>query len=472
MQLFGIIRNPQFFSLLSSPNREIYAEALFVVYRCYKQEFLIQRDDLVNRMVATLENRMFELAAEEGEEMEDVSLSGRAHWLVRRLLKTGWIELDPLAHTVDEFVAVPDYSVKILQVLYEISEDQPKEYNSLVYSTYSNLSKAQEEQGDFLAEALLASYSMTDRLVDSLKSLLNNMRSYYLMLQEQAEVREVLREHFDRYQVLISDKIYHPLKTFDSVPRFRTRILAILRDWLADGRTIEKIRNQLVRKGRFADAETAYDETLRMITFISDQYEKMDRLLQEIDRKNAAYTRASVERTQYLLNTNRDAKGQLIEIIKALPRINRALPAAIGKDLQAATGLFEQRWLDSDSLYREPKKRQFVQAEPLRATDRADREEFEVEFDQLKKRVRDSMSDKKVLEFMQRLLAGRPAITARQIELAVTEDFIKLILGVIKSDEKGIPYRIAFEEGHLLINGFRIPEMRIERREGKKHVDG
>ena len=107
MQLFGIIRNPQFFSLLSSPNREIYAEALFVVYRCYKQEFLIQRDDLVNRMVATLENRMFELAAEEGEEMEDVSLSGRAHWLVRRLLKTGWIELDPLAHTVWH-IGMPD----------------------------------------------------------------------------------------------------------------------------------------------------------------------------------------------------------------------------------------------------------------------------------------------------------------------------------------------------------------------------
>lgn len=120
-------------------------------------------------------------------------------------------------------------------MLYEIAEDKPKEYNSLVYATYSNLSKANEERDDYLGDALLAAYSLTDRLVDSLKSLLNNMRSYYLTLQEQEEVRQVLHEHFDRYQVLVSDKIYHPLKTFDSVPRFRTRILTILREWLLDG---------------------------------------------------------------------------------------------------------------------------------------------------------------------------------------------------------------------------------------------
>ena len=52
MQLFQLIRNPQFFSLLSSPNREIYVEALFVVFRCYKQELMIRRQDLIDRLVA------------------------------------------------------------------------------------------------------------------------------------------------------------------------------------------------------------------------------------------------------------------------------------------------------------------------------------------------------------------------------------------------------------------------------------
>lgn len=482
MQLFRQIRNPQFFSLLASPNREIYADALFVVYRCYKQELLIRRQDLVDRLVASLEDRMFELAEEEGEAIDDSSLSGRAHWLIRRLLGTGWIELDPTAHTADEYVALPDHSVRILQVLYEISEDKPKEYNSLVYSTYSNLSKAQEERGDFMAEALVASWQLTDRLVDSLKSLYNNMRSYYLALQEQDEVREVLREHFDRYQVLIADRIYHPLKTFDSVPRFRPRILSILREWLADGRVLQKIRDQLVSRGHYGDAATAGAETMRMIMFIVDQYENMDRLLKEIDRKNAAYTRASVERTRYLLNTNRGARGQLIEILKELPRIHQPLPAGVAEDLAGTFSLFEQHWLDEGSLYREPKQRRFEKAAPLQAVAAINKKEFAAEFEQLKQRVRDSLSDKKVLEFMLKQLGGRESIRASELELTAMEDFLKLILAVIKNDETNLPYRISFEEGSLSVNGFRIPDMTVEsggaspQREqggkGQEHVDG
>ncbi|MHB1418025.1 MAG: Wadjet anti-phage system protein JetA family protein [Bacillota bacterium] len=446
-------------------------EALFVVYRCYKQEFMIKKDDLMNVLIATLENQMFELAAEEGEELNDSSLSGRAHWLVRKLLATGWIEMDSLVHSVDEYIAVPDYSVKILQVLYEISEDKPREYNSLVYSTYSNLSKAQEERGDYLAEALMVAYGLTDRLVDSLKSLLNNMRSYYLALQEQEEVREVLRQHFDRYQVLISDKIYHPLKTFDSVPRFRTRILSVLREWLVDGELLEKISEQLFRKGRFTDKLTAYDETIRMITFIIDQYEKMDQLLREIDRKNTGYTRASVERTQYLLNANRDTKGQLIEVIKALPRIHGKLPLEIEDDLGSAVSLFDQHWVDNNSLYRQQRKRVFSEPEPINSNTSLGQEEFEAEFDQIKRRVQDSLTHKKVMDFMKNVLKDQNRVRAYQLELEATEDFLKLILGVINADEKGVPYRITFEDGYLLVNGFRIPDLTIENKGGDNDVD-
>jgi len=470
MQLFSIIRNPSFFSLLASPNKDIYVEALFVVYRCYKQEFMIRKEELVNMLVAALENRMFELAADEGEEIEEYSLSGRAHWLVRKLMATGWIELDPLMHSIEEYIAVPDYSVRILQVLYEIAEDKPKEYNSLVYATYSNLSKANEERDDYLGDALLAAYSLTDRLVDSLKSLLNNMRSYYLTLQEQEEVRQVLHEHFDRYQVLVSDKIYHPLKTFDSVPRFRTRILTILREWLLDGELLALMTGQLVRKGRYPDERTARDEVIRMITYIMDQYEKMDGLLREIDRKNASYTRASVERTQYLLNINRDTKGKLIEIVKALPKLTCVLPEKIALDLHGMTNLFEQSWLDENSQYREQKKRLFTEPAPLRSDSGVSAEELEAEFAQFRQRINDSLSHAKVLAFIKKILGDQTEVTSQELEISVTDDLLKLMLGVLKADEPDVPYRVEFQEGYVTINGFRIPDLIIGRKGGGADV--
>lgn len=470
MHLFSVIRNQSFFSLLASPNREIYVDALFVVYRCYKQEFMIRKDELISMLVAALENRMFDLTADEGEEWEANTLSSRAHWLVRKMIAAGWIELDPLINSVEEYIAVPDYSVRILQTLYEIAEDKPKEYNSLVYSTYSNLSKANEEQGEYIGEALLAAYSFTDRLVDSLKSLLNNMRSYYLVLQEQDEVRQVLQEHFDRYQVLISDKIYHPLKTFDSVPRFRTRILSILREWLVNGDLLQKMALQLVRKGHYPDERSAMDDIMRMITYIIDQYDKMDILLKEIDRKNASYTRASVERTQYLLNTNRDTKGKLIEILKALPKVTSGLPESIDQDLSQSIRLFEQHWLDENSQYREPKKRFFTDPEPLQSDHGVSQEEIEAEFAQVKKRVSESLSHAKVLAFIQKILGSRSRVSGKEIELSVMEDLLKLMLGVIKADEQDIPYKVEFKDGYVIVNGFRIPELSIVKKGGKNDV--
>ena len=74
------------FSLFASPNREVYADALLLLYRQYKQETGLKKQDLVSRLVAGMETRMMELQAEEGDlygPEEDVNLSGRAHFLIR-----------------------------------------------------------------------------------------------------------------------------------------------------------------------------------------------------------------------------------------------------------------------------------------------------------------------------------------------------------------------------------------------------
>lgn len=263
---------------------------------------------------------------------------------------------------------------------------------------------------------------------------------------------------------MVSDKIYHPLKTFDSVPRFRTRILSVLREWLIDGELLTKMTAQLVRKERYPDERTARDEIIQMITFIIDQYEKMDGLLKEIDRKNASYTRASVERTQYLLNTNRDTKGKLIEIIKALPKLSFDLPENIAQDLHKVTNLFEQSWIDYNSLYREPKKRVFSQPEPLSSDSGVSLEELEAEFIQFKQRINESLSHAKVMAFIENILTNREKVSSSDLELEVTEDLLKLMLSVLKSDEPDVPYRVEFQEGYVIVNGFRIPNLAIAKK--------
>lgn len=459
MQLYEIIPE-KFFSVLTSKNKEIYIDALFVVRRCYRQELLIRKEDLVSMFIHHLEDLMMNLSEEEGDEpIGEENLSGRAHFLLRKLINTGWLEKENDLNSFKEYLVVPDYAAEVLDVLYDITDDSPGEYNSLVYSTYSALHTANAERDDFMLEALLQSHSATRMLRESLIRLYNNMRRYFQKLQDQAEVREVLKQHFDNYQVLVMDKIYHPLKTFDSVPRFKTRILNILRSWLTDLEVIERIASSMVRRGYRPGIEDARSRVVTMLGEIIDTYENIETLLREIDKKNAAYTRASVERTQYLLNTDRGARGKLVEILKKLPVLQADLPVETGRMLNGDLNIYRQFFVDENSLFRERRRKMLGEAQPLPLTTPDHREEAEQEFTWFARRLQEGLTHGKIIEFISRYLEGREAFTSHELKLEKPDDFVKVIMAVLKNEEEDIPYQVRFLDGYIYINGYRIPDM-------------
>lgn len=187
-----------FFSLFASPNREIYVEALLVLHRQYRDETRLKKQDLVSRLVAGLETKMLELEEEEGDLYgpgEDVNLSGRSHFLLRKFVETGWLEPEPDLASFEECYVVPGYASKLLNLFYDILHGKPVEYNGFVYSTYSNLRTAEQDRDEHMYDALKQAHRATEALWISLRELLDNIRLYHQRLQEQEEVRELLAEH-------------------------------------------------------------------------------------------------------------------------------------------------------------------------------------------------------------------------------------------------------------------------------------
>jgi hypothetical protein len=267
MKFFEVFPH-NFFSIFASPNREIYVEALLVLHRHYRQETRLKKQDLVSRLVANMENRMLELQEEEGDVYslgEEVNLSGRAHFLLRKFLETGWLEPEPDASSFEELYVIPGYASKLLNLFYDILHGKTVEYNGFVYSTYSSLRTAQQERDEYMYDALKHACQATQLLWTSLRELLDNIRLYHQRLQEQVEIKEILAEHFDKFRLLISDKIYHPLKTFDSVPRFKQRILGILREWLRDPQLLQEMAKTAVRRGEYPEVAAARSQVIRMI---------------------------------------------------------------------------------------------------------------------------------------------------------------------------------------------------------------
>ena len=395
MQFFEVFLQ-NFFSLFASPNREIYAEALLVLHRQYQQETKLKKAELVSRLVAGMEIRMLELEAEEGDPYglgEEVNLSGRAHFLLRKFLETGWLELEPEVSSFEECYIVPGYASKVLNLFCDILEGKTVKYNGYVHSTYSSLKTADQERDEQLYYALQHAHQATRQLWDSLRELLDNIRQYHQRLQQQVGAKGLLVEHFDKFRVLVADRVYHPLKTFDSVPRFKQRILGILKKWLREGDVLLEIARTSVKRGECGELAAARERAVSHIVEILDIYDKLEGLVAQIDRKNAGYTRASVERLQYYLNTGRDTRGKLVEVLKSLPSMRKG-GTALTRALSESLPLYETGYLDEYSTFTQPKKREHLPEEAMSPVFTA--EEIEAEMAEFKERLGRIYSHQKI----------------------------------------------------------------------------
>ena len=237
MELFDKIPE-RFFSVLTSSKTPLYIQALFVIKKAFDSELFIKNDELVSMLIDQMETSFqdADFTEEENENQGfiiDTGVSGKIRLLLRRLKVTGWIDTRMAKDSFDEEVFLPDYAIKTIDLLLDLSTDRVKEYNSYVYTTYAALDKAKETP-EYLYQALRTADQNTHNLVEELKSLYNNIVRYFNRMLVQNDVNELLAQHFEAYKSKILDNIYYPLKTIDSVPRFKNTIIHLLNEWLSD----------------------------------------------------------------------------------------------------------------------------------------------------------------------------------------------------------------------------------------------
>lgn len=412
----------------------------------------VEKEDLVYTLADELSNDASYFSfAEDGEE-EDRSYSGFAHMLLRKLESTGWIEYEYGETDFDLYVIVPEYAVLILETLKSIEEVGAVEYNSYVYSTYSSLRMADETGKDHY-HALMTAYTSTQELLTKLKILLNNIKRFQRKLADHEAVRALIKEHFDEFKAGISDRIYHPLKTFDSVPRFKTPILDILNRWFLDDAILEGILQEGRKRDRFM--ENGYADVVGTVSEIIDIYERMHELLWVIESKNTAYTRATVERVEYMLNVDGTTRSRLVKILQGISGHGHS-----SYEVQASTVMN----LCEDSLYIRKRQAARVPAEVLTLTKGMDASDLKREMDGLKAMIDSAYSNQKICAYVESLLGERERVHVSDIELAEDEDYIRLILGSLQHDDRKSTYTMEYDVGKVEKGNYRIPDVTIRKR--------
>lgn len=259
MKLFEVVPS-ELFSVLASPNRELYSDALDVLYAAYRENLKIPEDTLYSMLRSKLEQQLAD-ATFEGEDIDEEELhdiSGRARFLIRKLCSKGWFEKER-GDDFDEYITVPSYSSRLLELFHQLRDDSPIRGYSYVFGTYSTLKVANE--GDSVYDkmaAIYSSYDNTQSLINLLQMVYHNVKHFFQIQIKMQEINAVLASHFDDFGQKVVEAYIRPLKIKDSVPKYRVPIQTILKSWAQDDALLIAMANAALQDKRGSTLDESY----------------------------------------------------------------------------------------------------------------------------------------------------------------------------------------------------------------------
>lgn len=285
-----------------------------VLYTAYRENLKIREDTLYSMLRSRLEQQLAD-ATFEGEDIDEDELrdiSGRARFLIRKLCGKGWFEKER-GDDFEEYITVPSYSSRLLELFHQLRDDRPARGFSYVFGTYSALKVANESESvyDKMA-AIYSAYDNTSALINLLQMVYHNVKHYFQMQIDMQDVNQVLASHFNEFGQKVVEAYIRPLKIKDSVPKYRVPIQSVLRSWAEDDALLLAMANAALQDKRGDTVENCRSDLLQKIFWIDERYDNIEHdYLDEIDAQVRRYTRAATQKVENLTNRDQNVRGNL-----------------------------------------------------------------------------------------------------------------------------------------------------------------
>jgi hypothetical protein len=157
-------------------------------------------------------------------------------------------------------------------------------------------------------------------LIDSLKVLSQSIKGFYDGLNAEtirSKAAAVLHEHYNLYMGEVLDKAYKRLKTSDNVSRYRQKIFKQITLLLHNEEWLRVSAGKYMRILQIS-REECRQKLITMLEEIRDDLKSVDPLEDEIDRRNAAYSRSSTEIIKAFIEPDSTVAGKIGMLIKAV----------------------------------------------------------------------------------------------------------------------------------------------------------
>lgn len=463
MKLFQSLP-PNFFSILSSKNKEIYADCLFILYKVVSANtsFGIEKEIVAQALIDYFEDlEDKDIFSEEDSTIK--SSREEANFILRRLEECGWVDIETTSNYI-KILNLRDYAITILETFDRIMHNEGLEYQGYVYTIYSILFTKENTAYNIMLEQVSEN---TSKLINGLKSLNSNIKKYIDIITTKKTPEEIMKLHFEGYAQDIIDKGYHRLKTSDNVSKFRPRIIEKLEDIRKDSEFIKLVCKQNVDMEKAASFDEAYEKVTSSLNDTIKAFYNIDYIIDEIDRKNFQYIRASLTRVKYLLNTSRDLSGQVNEIFKYIVGMVEGNELDIKEDsldsLSELFSFFSQSFIDGKSLYTSTEGKQAFVPQSIENIN-ISKEERDKRIKEIKEKNKSRMSRENIDKYVLDILTDRKTVNGSMLPLKEMNDYIKLIYIIVYSKSKLVHYMIKKLNREVNINGFSFNDFEIWRK--------
>ena len=238
-------------------------------------------------------------------------------------------------------------------------------------------------------------------------------------------------------------------------------------------RADEKLRERIVSLGlkekRYLSFDSGMEDVIQKLYEIYDTFEGIDRLMQEIQIKNTAYTKASIDKMIYLLSHDRSVKAKMADIIMKFFTFSEEQKNMVS----SAIRLFQQNYLDEKSLFARS-GRKIRSTEPSLRIQAENEKEKEKALDEFLSSARNAFSHQRIMQYMGNLFGDKTIIHSDEMPVTDDENFILLILASLKIGEKRVFYDVEFLDGTIYKTRYRYPKIRFikKRKEtNDRHMD-
>jgi len=507
--VFSILPD-NFFSLLASVNREHYAALLILYYRLFQEnphrlerelvvrEFMnylsLHRDSLKEEEEEPVKDSAFnilydnlsshiEMGAQEldfGVSMDNLSENRFAHEnhsadertlaskFLRRFINSGWLAEETLADFT-KVINITAWGKPFMKALADIDGGLKTEYESHVVTVYSMLcGETIKKDGH---HAVLKAHEECRSLIDSLKVLSQSIKGYYDNLNAEV-VRSLassaLHEHYDLYMGEVLDKAYKRLKTSDNVSRYRQGIFKKVAELLKDDKWLDESAGKYMRILQ-TSREECRKKLMSMLEEIRDDLKSVDPLEDEIDRRNAAYSRSSTEIIKAYIEPDSTIAGKIGQLIKAIYGGNEEVKSGI------AHGIYRIRFLSPSSLVF-PQRR--AEGDFITVPSKADIEALaQVEADLLE-RMKRQLSIKRIKTWLDEQ-GGKEKILIPKELITGEDSYIRFIYALLYGTRDNFSYTVEDTDEEKANNvsvkaaDYVVPDIRFRKRLNKRvYVDG